>query len=229
VASIYNYLKGLVNSNVNNQEASTTARINFLFNISAKKPKPQTSSGLAAEDVDYFEFDKVYLGNPLEQYYVIPYNLSKLTFFIFIQVKTDFQMGLLRQIDEILAPHMVNFLQEIVEQKLRRNLISQDEKDIRYIYFNRLNLAKKSTLSSAKETPKYIINLIAQLAKDLECCQPSGEIFVKSGKDYWIACKKSDLREVYVIVCQKNANLILIDDEVKQLCATHFSNIFFME
>ena len=58
---------------------------------------------------------------------------------------------------------------------------------------------------------------------------PNGEIFVKSGKDYWIACKKSDLREVYVIVCQKNANLILIDEEVKQLCTTHFSNIFFME
>lgn len=56
-----------------------------------------------------------------------------------------------------------------------------------------------------------MINLIAQLAKDLEACEPTGEIFVKSGKDYWIACKKSDLREVFVIVCQKNANLILID------------------
>ena len=40
-----------------------------------------------------------------------------------------------------------------------------------------------------------------------------GEIFVKSGKDYWIACKKSDLREVYVILSQRNANLILIDGE----------------
>lgn len=83
-------------------------------------------------------------------------------------------------------------------------------------------------------------------------CVPSGEIFVKSGKDFWIACKKSDLREVYVIVCQKNANLTFIDgnfdftietskfklfciffsnltEEVKQLCSTNFSNIFFME
>jgi hypothetical protein len=42
-------------------------------------------------------------------------------------------------------------------------------------------------------------------------CKPTGEIFVKSGRDYWIACKKSDLREVYVIVCQKNSNLTLID------------------
>ena len=53
--------------------------------------------------------------------------------------------------------------------------------------------------------------MIAQLAKDLETCEPAGEIFVKSGKEHWIACKKSDLREVFVIVCQKNANLILID------------------
>ncbi len=116
-------------------------------------------------------------------------------------------------------------------------------------------MAQKTTLTNVKETPKYVINLIAQLAKDLEVCEPTGEIFVKSGKDYWIACKKSDLREVFVIVCQKNANLILIDgmksyffirliiynlkiysyvyynltEEVKQLCSTHFSNIFFME
>ncbi len=92
-------------------------------------------------------------------------------------------------------------------------LNSQDDKEIRYIYFNRLNLAQKSTLTNLKETPKYVINLIAQLAKDLETCEPAGEIFVKSGKEHWIACKKSDLREVFVIVCQKNANLILIDGD----------------
>ena len=105
--------------------------------------------------------------------------------------------------------------------------------------------------------------LISELSKDLErflkiliffklieryffhSCVPNGEIFVKSGKDYWIACKKSDLREVYVVVCQKNANLTMIDgkyiirlriyyfffniEEVKQLCNSDFSNIFFME
>lgn len=240
IALIYNFLKELVNSNLSSldrQNQSTTMARFLIDNQLQKKitenhTQGQTSSasGEKVDDtINYFEFDKVYLGKPLEKYYVIPYNLSKLTFFIFIQVKTDFKLSLLKQIDEILAPHMVAFLQEIVEQKLRRNLISQDEKEIRYIYFNRLNLAKKSTLSNTKETPKYIMNLIAQLAKDLEGCMPNGEIFVKSGKDYWIACKKSDLREVYVIVCQKNANLILIDEEVKQLCTTHFSNIFFME
>jgi hypothetical protein len=36
------------------------------------------------------------------------------------------------------------------------------------MYFNRLNLAQKSTLLNSKDTPKYIVNLISQLSKDLE-------------------------------------------------------------
>jgi hypothetical protein len=31
------------------------------------------------------EFDVVYLGNPLEQYYLLPYTFSKFTFFLLIQ------------------------------------------------------------------------------------------------------------------------------------------------
>lgn len=199
IALIYNFLKELVNTNLNtlDRQNQSTKMAQFLIDnnlqklLIDKKTETQNSSEKNSdEDINYFEFNKVFLGKPLEKYYIIPYNLSKLTFFIFIQVKTDFKLSLLKQIDEILAPHMIAFLQEIVEQKLKRNLTSQDEKEIRYIYFNRLNLAKKSTLSSSKETPKYIMNLIAQLSKDLEGCTPNGEIFVKSGKDYWIACKK---------------------------------------
>ena len=167
IALIYNFLKELVNSNMSNSSLDKQASTNARFLI-ANSLQNKINSG-SADSVEYFEFEKIYLGKPLQEYYVIPYNLSKLTFFIFIQVKKDFQLSLLKRIDEILAPHMPQYLQEIAEQKMRRNLMSQDEKEIRYIYFNRLNLAKKSTLSSnAKETPKYIINLIAQLAKDLE-------------------------------------------------------------
>jgi hypothetical protein len=36
-------------------------------------------------------------------------------------------------------------------------------------------------------------------------------MYVKCGKDYWIACKKSDSREIYVIINQKNTNIITID------------------
>ena len=40
-----------------------------------------------------------------------------------------------------------------------------------------------------------------------------GEIFVKSCGDSWVVGKKSDQREFYVVINQKNANLIEINGE----------------
>lgn len=85
------------------------------------------------------------------------------------------------------------------------------------------------------------------------------EIIVKAMTDYWVVGKKSDQRELYVILNQKNANLIEVNgksppigndyisvshqylttlmpfslfsptEEVKRLCATQFNNIFFLD
>jgi hypothetical protein len=247
IACIYNYLKDLV---VNNLEVNSSTAQNqqghvakFLIdgkpmkNFPENRPKTSAeaaSDGRVAENLDdnYFEFKRVFLGkSSQEQYYLIPYNLFKLTFFIFIRVDQSFKLSLLKEIDDILASNMIIFLQEISQLKTNRFPAVEQEKEIKYIYFNCLNLAQKTTIASGgRDLPKYVINLLSQLSKDLkEACDPSGEIFIKSGRDYWLACKKSDLREVYVIVSQKNANLTLIDEEVKQLCSINFSNIFFME
>lgn len=40
-----------------------------------------------------------------------------------------------------------------------------------------------------------------------------GEMFVKSCGDSWVVGKKSDQREFYVVINQKNANLIEINGE----------------
>ena len=55
------------------------------------------------------------------------------------------------------------------------------------------------------------------------------EIITKSSTDSWVIAKKSDHREFYVAVNQRNANLIEINEELKRLCAKHFSNIFFLD
>jgi hypothetical protein len=244
IACIYNYLKDLVVNNLEVISAQNQQGHVAKFLIDGKPMKnftenrPTTSTGAddatLSDNLDdnYFEFKRVFLGKSSdEQYFLIPYNLSKLTFFIFIRVDQSFKLSLLKEIDDILAPNMIVFLDDISKMKTNRFTNIEQEKEIKYIYFNCLNLAQKSTITSGgRDLPKYVINLLSQLSKDLkESCNPSGEIFIKSGKDYWLACKKSDLREVYVIVSQKNANLTLIDEEVKQLCSVNFSNIFFME
>lgn len=40
------------------------------------------------------------------------------------------------------------------------------------------------------------------------------EIIVKAMTDYWVVGKKSDQRELYVILNQKNANLIEVNGNV---------------
>jgi hypothetical protein len=189
ISLIYNYLKDLVNSNLNNNlqhsnsvNNNSNGLVRFLIDESIRKKalnttslSPTTSKStndsppivVTETNDEYYEFDKVHLGQNFEKYYLIPYNLSKLTFFIFIQVNKQFKLNILNKIDDTLAPNMINILQDISEQ---RNQMTQDEKEIKYIYFNRLNLAQKSTLNlnNSKETPKYIINLISQLSKDLE-------------------------------------------------------------
>lgn len=117
----------------------------------------------------FYEFQKVHLGRPTQTtYYLIPYNLAKLTFFIFIPVARPFQLSLLKDIDDLLAQSMVEFSQEIANQVSILNQIAPEEKEIKYIYFNRFNLAQKSTINSTKDLPKYMLNLISQLSKDLE-------------------------------------------------------------
>jgi hypothetical protein len=132
IALIYNYLKELViqNNPINQPQPSHMAKFLIPDSIQNKLDSnsiPTTSSAATAasvnrfdDNLEYFELDKVYLGKPLERYYIIPYNLSKLTFFIFIQVSQDFELSLLKHIDELLGSHMASYLQEISDQQQNR-------------------------------------------------------------------------------------------------------------
>ena len=37
------------------------------------------------------------------------------------------------------------------------------------------------------------------------------ECMVRTAGDYWVVCKRSDSRELYVIICDRNANLTHIN------------------
>jgi hypothetical protein len=172
MALIYNYLRELVLANLNNSQSQPSHASRFLVDDKTQNKISRmtaTSSNNTVENESFFEFQKVYLDRPKQStYYLIPYNLSKLTFFIFIRADQSFKLSLVKEIDQILAPHMIEFVHEIAEQQSKRNLVVAEVKEIKYIYFNRFNLAQKSTINSSKDTPKYIMNLISQLSKDLE-------------------------------------------------------------
>lgn len=55
------------------------------------------------------------------------------------------------------------------------------------------------------------------------------EIIVKAMTDYWVVGKKSDQRELYVILNQKNANLIEVNGKSFSACDSMCNALMMLE
>uniref|UniRef100_A0A5F5PPD4 Vacuolar fusion protein CCZ1 homolog n=1 Tax=Equus caballus TaxID=9796 RepID=A0A5F5PPD4_HORSE len=143
-----------------------------------------------------------------------------------------------RRLDSIVGPQLTVLASDICEQFNINKRISGSEKEpqFKFIYFNHMNLAEKSTIHMRK-TPSLsltsvhpdLMKILGDINSDFARVDEDEEIIVKAMSDYWVVGKKSDQRELYVILNQKNANLIEVNEEVKKLCATQFNNIFFLD
>lgn len=144
------------------------------------------------------------------------------------QVTFDFY----KKLDNFLGPHLSALASEVGDHYSKRSSGGLNEAQFKYIYFNHMNLAQKSTIHvDAKRTgnvsvPADVMKLLGDLNADLSRMTHSGEIIVKTLSDCWVVGKFSDQREFYVVINQKNANLIEVNEELKKLCSTHFNNIF---
>ncbi|XP_031567120.1 vacuolar fusion protein CCZ1 homolog [Actinia tenebrosa] len=136
-----------------------------------------------------------------------------------------------RKLDGFLGPQLTNLANIICEQTAKKQLGS--EQQYRYIYFNHINLAQKSSIHSKKSSltgvAPEIMRLMGDISADFKNFQEDGETYVKTMSDCWVVGRKSDQREFFVILNQKSANLIEINEEVKRLSMSHFNNIFFMD
>ncbi|CAF4885816.1 unnamed protein product, partial [Rotaria sp. Silwood2] len=95
--------------------------------------------------------------------------------------------------------------------------------------FNKMNMAHSSTVDWNREPSNTMSGIMSTLAEDLQWFHPSGEIMVKRENDPWIIAKRSDMRELLVIINQKNANLKEISDKIKQIFSTQFNNVLLLE
>jgi hypothetical protein len=99
----------------------------------------------------------------------------------------------------------------------------------RYIYFNHMNLALKTSLRARGRTftpqvMRAMCDMHADFAK-----QSNGELMVKTSDDIWLVGRKADHREFVVVfdrVKSSAANLIEVHDEVRRLSNTFFASIF---
>ncbi|MEE6498310.1 hypothetical protein FKM82_003040 [Ascaphus truei] len=140
--------------------------------------------------------------------------------------------------DSLVGPQLTVLASDICEQFNINRRISGSEREpqFKFIYFNHMNLAEKSTIHLRK-TPSAsltsvhpeLMKILGDINSDFTRVDEDEEIIVKAMSDYWVVGKKSDQRELYVILNQKNSNLIEVNEEIKKLCATQFNNIFFLD
>ncbi|XP_013403432.1 vacuolar fusion protein CCZ1 homolog [Lingula anatina] len=177
-------------------------------------------------------------GRPDEECHLLVYRALSATVCMLIEGSFQIPFDFFKSLDSFLGPQLSSLASDIGEQYARRPP-STAEPLFKYVYFNYMNLAQKTTIhaDSNKKTagsvsvPPDIMRLIGDINADISrSSNDDNETIARTQTgDYWVVGKKSDQREFYVVINQKNANLIEINEEVKKLCTSHFSNIFFLD
>uniref|UniRef100_A0A4W4F9S2 CCZ1/INTU/HSP4 first Longin domain-containing protein n=1 Tax=Electrophorus electricus TaxID=8005 RepID=A0A4W4F9S2_ELEEL len=187
-----------------------------------------------------FRFPKIFVNTEdrSEELHLIVYKAMSAAVCFMINASVELTREFCEQMDALVGPQLTLLASDICEQYNINRRISGPEKEpqFKFIYFNHMNLAEKSTIHMRKTAGASLSSVHPDLMKilgDINCdfarVDEDEEIIVKAMTDYWVVGKKSDQRELYVILNQKNANLIEVNDEVKRLCSTQFNNIFFLD
>eukprot|EP00054_Salpingoeca_dolichothecata_P008619 m.48892 g.48892 ORF g.48892 m.48892 type:complete len:461 (-) comp17852_c0_seq4:65-1447(-) len=144
-----------------------------------------------------------------------------------------------KKLHYLVGPQLEALVSMIREQRTKRPSLGDSQ--YKYLYFNRMNLAQKASfqIAARKQFPPMAgtagsvsldyLRFLTDMHTDVALSQEDCEIVLKSQQDFWIVCRKSDQREFFVILTQKNANLIIVNEEIRKLSKTHFNNIFFVE
>uniref|UniRef100_A0A7N6A6A1 CCZ1/INTU/HSP4 first Longin domain-containing protein n=1 Tax=Anabas testudineus TaxID=64144 RepID=A0A7N6A6A1_ANATE len=176
-----------------------------------------------------FRFPKIFVSaeDGYEELHLIVYKAMSAAACFMISASVELTRDFCEQLDSLVGPQLTLLASDICEQFTinRRTSGPEKEPQFKFIYFNHMNLAEKSTIHMRKTASVCLTSVHADLMKilgDINCdfarVDEDEEIIVKAMTDYWVVGKKSDQRELYVILNQKNANLIEVNEEVKRLC-----------
>nr|CAH7752102.1 unnamed protein product [Callosobruchus chinensis] len=183
------------------------------------------------------ELPKLYLfggGKPVEYYFVV-YRALSATVCFFIKADTVLTLDFFKQLDELISAKLISLVTEIAEY-CSKQIVSPSvlpDSAPKFIYFNKLNLAYKSTVHlDNKHTgnlacSKESMRIMADIQEKTGLLGKSNETILKTMNDYWIVGKCSNSRQFYIALQQKNASLIEISDEIKKLCDSELKGIFF--
>lgn len=191
------------------------------------------------EEVTIGKIPRIYINvDCSSEYHLLVYRALSATVCLLVDASYQLTLDFFKRLDSFLGPQLSSLASEISEQYSKTVAVSSStdqQTKCHYMYFNHLNLAEKSTIHiDARKTghmsfPLEIIKLLADINYDLARMSDTGEIIGKTVGDCWVIGKLSDQREFYVILQQKNANIVNVSEEMKKLNSANFQNIFILD
>lgn len=177
-----------------------------------------------------------------DECHLVVHRVSGVSICLFISANIELNHDFFVSLDCVVSPRMSALAADVVEQSiLKRNTpsLNYSNDSIRFLYFNQMNMAFKSTLHQScvghrrvlhcqSAANNDIIQTCADLSEDFSSWG-EGEIVVKTKNDSWVLGKLSNHRHLYVVVTRKNAELIEICDEVRRLRNVIFKDILLLE
>ncbi|XP_061196232.1 vacuolar fusion protein CCZ1 homolog isoform X2 [Saccostrea echinata] len=236
---IYKYLISSLFPSYQDQELQSTTSASPSRNSSAMGDvhygKFVTGPPDIQDEKNLGKIPRVYINteSPNEECYLLVYRAHNASVCMFLQGSTKVSFDLCHKLDSFLGSRLSQLASDIGEQFSKRANSGADSA-YRFIYFNHMNLAQKTTVhadmrkTGSVSIPPETLKLLTDISSDMSSPE-DGEIIVKTSTDNWVVGKKSDQREFFVVINQKNANLIEINEEVKRLCASNFNSIFFLD
>jgi len=191
-------------------------------------------------DDDITETDDEYESN-VEEHFLVAYKQNDLTLVFLIPnslpegYTKNYDKTFYKSIHEYLSSHsddIIKIMNEDYEHSIK--LGSDTDKEYRYVFFNKLNLAIKSSLypfnaSNGTSSSKGLTingemaHALYDLHEDLEKYPHLTEIYTRSTTNFWIVGKRSNGRVLYVVVPKKEVSLMEVEDDVRKLSNLCFS------
>merc|ERR1712168_1745188 len=111
------------------------------------------------------------------------------------------------KIHQFVGPQLGS-LANLISEQISKRAGSSSDQQYRFIYFNSMNLAIKSSIHSKKTSSLVsvapdIMKLLVDIHSDLGKATGGSEIIVKTLADCWIVGNRSGSREFFVILNQK--------------------------
>mmetsp|Transcript_7492 Transcript_7492/g.31726 ORF Transcript_7492/g.31726 Transcript_7492/m.31726 type:complete len:450 (+) Transcript_7492:94-1443(+) len=129
------------------------------------------------------------------------------------------------QLQRVFAPQVEWLAPAIQDNYVSRKAVS--EEPYRYMYFNHMNLAIKSTITKATAITPAVMKVLLQMREDFaNVTERVHEQIIGTSSNTWVVGKRSEDRDLYLIIEDKKASLIEVYEEQQKLNSTLFGNIF---